>query len=95
MLKYVELCVDMRKGRYAKEGLIQFRSVCIQVNVGSLEEVIKHFLKLATDKAEAAQAQARARRFAVAHLYRAGGEGGRGAGPGCPKPCVGRSRRRL
>ncbi|KAI3857028.1 hypothetical protein MKW92_004469 [Papaver armeniacum] len=33
MFKYVELC----------DGLIQYRIVCQQVNVGSLEEVIKHF----------------------------------------------------
>ena len=49
------LCVDMKKGRVAKEGLIQYRNACQQVNVASLEEVIKHFLKLATDRAEAAQ----------------------------------------
>ena len=58
MFKYVELCVDMRKGRFAKDGLIQYRIVCQQVNVSSLEEVIKHFMKLATDKAEEAQAAA-------------------------------------
>ena len=47
MMKYMELCVDMRKGRFAKEGLVQYRIVCQHVNVSSLEEVIKHFLKLA------------------------------------------------
>jgi len=31
MFKYVELCVDMRKGRYAKDGLIQYRISCQQV----------------------------------------------------------------
>eukprot|EP00239_Pterosperma_sp_CCMP1384_P002815 CAMPEP_0197846884 /NCGR_PEP_ID=MMETSP1438-20131217/4694_1 /TAXON_ID=1461541 /ORGANISM="Pterosperma sp., Strain CCMP1384" /LENGTH=1059 /DNA_ID=CAMNT_0043458663 /DNA_START=84 /DNA_END=3263 /DNA_ORIENTATION=- len=56
MFKFIELCVEMKKGRFAKEGLIQYRIVCQQVNVSSLEEVIKHFLKLASDKAEAAQA---------------------------------------
>ncbi|CAI5499313.1 unnamed protein product [Closterium sp. Naga37s-1] len=60
MLKYVELCVDMRKGRFAKDGLIQYRIACQQVNVQSLEEVVKYFLKLATDKAEQAQAQVEA-----------------------------------
>ncbi|GBG79223.1 hypothetical protein CBR_g29275 [Chara braunii] len=58
MFKYVELCVDMRKGRFAKDGLIQFRIVCQQVNVSSLEEVIKYFLKLANERAEQAQAAA-------------------------------------
>merc|ERR1719473_809892 len=54
MFKYVELCVDMRRGRFAKEGLIQYRIICQHVNVGSLEEVVKHFIKLSTDRADAA-----------------------------------------
>ncbi|GKV07478.1 hypothetical protein SLEP1_g19253 [Rubroshorea leprosula] len=60
MLKYIELCVDMRKGRYAKDGLIQYRIVCQQVNVTSLEEVIKYFMQLSTEKAEQARSQAQA-----------------------------------
>eukprot|EP00899_Mesostigma_viride_P024205 jgi/Mesvir1/496/Mv11365-RA.2 len=58
MFKYVELCVDMRKGRFAKDGLIQYRIVCQQVNVSSLEEVIKYFLKLSNERAERAQSEA-------------------------------------
>jgi translation initiation factor 3 subunit A len=58
LLPFGRLCVDMKKGRVAKEGLIQYRIACQQVNVASLEEVIKLFLKLATDRAEAAQAAA-------------------------------------
>jgi translation initiation factor 3 subunit A len=60
MMKYVELCVDLRKGRFAKDGLIQYRIVCQQVNVSSLEEVIKHFMQLSNEKAEEAKAQAQA-----------------------------------
>lgn len=60
MFKYVELCVDMRKGRFAKDGLIQYRIICQQVNVSSLEEVIKHFMHLSTEKAEQARNQAQA-----------------------------------
>ncbi|KAJ4794175.1 Eukaryotic translation initiation factor 3 subunit A [Rhynchospora pubera] len=60
MFKYVELCVDMRKGRFAKDGLIQYRIVCQQVNVSSLEEVIKHFMHLSTERAEQARSQAEA-----------------------------------
>ncbi|XP_043699412.1 eukaryotic translation initiation factor 3 subunit A-like [Telopea speciosissima] len=60
MFKYVELCVDMRKSRFAKDGLIQYRIVCQQVNVNSLEEVIKHFMHLSTEKAEQARSQAQA-----------------------------------
>lgn len=60
MFKYVELCVEMRRGRFAKDGLIQYRIVCQQVNVTSLEEVIKHFMHLSTEKAEQACNQAQA-----------------------------------
>ncbi|CAN1784204.1 Eukaryotic translation initiation factor 3 subunit A [Linum perenne] len=60
MFKYVELCVEMRRGRFAKDGLIQYRIVCQQVNVASLEEVIKYFIQLSTEKAEQARTQAQA-----------------------------------
>lgn len=65
MFKYVELCVDMKKGRFAKDGLIQYRIVCQQVNVSSLEEVIKYFLQLSSERAEQAQAQAQAAEIAL------------------------------
>ena len=58
MFKYVDLCVELKKGRYAKDGLIHYRNVCQQVNVASLEEVIKYFIKTATGRAEAATASA-------------------------------------
>ncbi|KAK9073903.1 hypothetical protein SSX86_006497 [Deinandra increscens subsp. villosa] len=60
MFKYIELCVDMRRGRFAKDGLIQYRNICQQVNVTSLEEVIKYFMDLSTKKAELARSQAQA-----------------------------------
>ncbi|PWA69667.1 eukaryotic translation initiation factor 3 subunit A [Artemisia annua] len=60
MFKYIELCVEMRRGRFAKDGLIQYRIICQQVNVTSLEEVIKHFMDLSTKKAELARSQAQA-----------------------------------
>ncbi|KAB1202174.1 Eukaryotic translation initiation factor 3 subunit A [Morella rubra] len=60
MFKYVELCVELRSGRFAKDGLIQYRIACQQVNVTSLEEVIKHFMHLSTEKAEQARSQAQA-----------------------------------
>eukprot|EP00252_Welwitschia_mirabilis_P011385 TRINITY_DN2560_c0_g2_i1.p1 TRINITY_DN2560_c0_g2~~TRINITY_DN2560_c0_g2_i1.p1 ORF type:complete len:988 (-),score=247.89 TRINITY_DN2560_c0_g2_i1:58-3021(-) len=65
MFKYIELCVDMRRGRFAKDGLIQYRIVCQQVNVSSLEEVIKYFLYLSSEKAEQAQAQVQASEIAL------------------------------
>jgi len=53
--RYIELCVELRKSREAKDGLIQYRMSCQAVNIGSLEDVIKHFLTLAQDKAVEAQ----------------------------------------
>ncbi|KAK6141225.1 hypothetical protein DH2020_025022 [Rehmannia glutinosa] len=60
MFKVMDLCVDMRRGRHAKDALIQYRGICQQVNITSLEEVIKHFMQLATEKAETARNQAQA-----------------------------------
>lgn len=33
MLKYLELCVDLRKSHLAKEGLYQYKNICQQVCV--------------------------------------------------------------
>jgi len=46
MFKYVDICVDMKAGRKCKDALINYRNACQQVNVGSLEEVIKYLLKV-------------------------------------------------
>jgi len=55
MFKYVELCVELKKARLCKDGIMQYRNTCLLVNIQSLEEVVKRFLKLATEKAETAQ----------------------------------------
>ncbi|KAG2498414.1 hypothetical protein HYH03_003672 [Edaphochlamys debaryana] len=68
MMRHVELCVDMQKRTHAKEALLQYRNMCHQVNINSLEEVIKHFLKRAADKAEEAQAKAAAATLDVEDL---------------------------
>ncbi|KAH0935417.1 hypothetical protein HID58_012534 [Brassica napus] len=52
MFRYVELCVDLKMGRFAKDGLIQYRNSCQQVNMTSFEEVTNRLLRLATEKAE-------------------------------------------
>jgi translation initiation factor 3 subunit A len=58
MFKHLELCVEMRKRNHAKEALMQYRNMCQAVNINSLEEVIKYFLKTAGEKAEEAQTKA-------------------------------------
>jgi translation initiation factor 3 subunit A len=58
MFKYIDLCVDMKQARKCKDALINYRNTCQQVNVGSLEDVIKYLLTTATEKAENAQKEA-------------------------------------
>lgn len=58
MFRFLELCVEFRSGQFAKDGLIQYRIACQQVNVFSFEEVVKHYLHLATEKVEQTRCQA-------------------------------------
>lgn len=60
MFKLLDLCVEMKKRNQAKEALMQYRNMCQQVNINSLEEVIKYYLNKATEKAEEARTQAEA-----------------------------------
>ena len=59
LFKYLELCVDLRRSHVAKEGLYQYKLICQQVNIASLEDVIRYFLKLAEDRAETARQESR------------------------------------
>ncbi|KAI5121744.1 hypothetical protein M0805_009033 [Coniferiporia weirii] len=58
MLRFVELCVDMRKGRTAKEGLMQYKNIAQNSSVASIEVVIKRFVALADAKVTEAQEKA-------------------------------------
>lgn len=55
MTKHLELCVELRKPHLAKDGLFQYRNMCQQVNVKSLEDVIGSFLDMAEKKADQAR----------------------------------------
>ncbi|XP_013781691.1 eukaryotic translation initiation factor 3 subunit A-like [Limulus polyphemus] len=55
MTKYLELCVELKKSHTAKEGLFQYRNICQQVNIKSLEDVVRMYLRLAEEKTEAAR----------------------------------------
>ncbi|GFV99046.1 eukaryotic translation initiation factor 3 subunit A [Trichonephila clavipes] len=55
MNKYLELCVELKKSHVAKEGLFQYRNICQQVNIKSLEDVVRRYLALADEKTEAAR----------------------------------------
>ncbi|XP_018346365.1 PREDICTED: eukaryotic translation initiation factor 3 subunit A isoform X3 [Trachymyrmex septentrionalis] len=57
MFKYLDLCVELKKSHIAKEGLFQYRNMFQSVNVGSLENVIRGYLKMAEEKTNAARKQ--------------------------------------
>lgn len=58
MLRFIELCVDMRKGRTAKEGLMQYKNIAQNSSVGSIEVVISKFIQLSDAKVQEAQEKA-------------------------------------
>ena len=69
MIRFVELCVEMRKGRIAKEGLMQYKNTAQNTSVGSIEVVIQKFVTLADAKLQEAQEKAeRAAADAVADV---------------------------
>ncbi|KAI1725281.1 PCI domain-containing protein [Ditylenchus destructor] len=55
MLKYVELCVNLRNSSMAKDGLYVYKMSTQQVALKSLETVLEKFLHLAEQKTEEAQ----------------------------------------
>ncbi|CAM1317879.1 EIF3A (predicted), partial [Pycnogonum litorale] len=57
MNQYLVLCVDLKKSHIAKEGLFQYRNICQQMNIKSLEDVVRGYLKLAEDKTDEARQQ--------------------------------------
>ncbi|KAG6837565.1 hypothetical protein H0H93_006979 [Arthromyces matolae] len=58
MMRFVELCVEMRKGRTAKEGLMQYKNIAQNTSVQSIEAVISRFVQLADAKVREAQEKA-------------------------------------
>lgn len=60
MLKYLELCVELRKSYIAKEGIYQYKIICQQPQIKAFEDVVRKYLELAEEKAEAAREEAQA-----------------------------------
>ncbi|KAJ3743220.1 hypothetical protein DFH05DRAFT_1299726 [Lentinula detonsa] len=50
LIRFMELCVELRKGRTAKEGLMQFKNLAQNTNVGSIEVVVEKFIEMAEGK---------------------------------------------
>jgi len=57
MLRHLELCVELKKMRTAREGLYQYRAMCQAANIGSLEIVVTRFRKVAEEKVQEAKKQ--------------------------------------
>ncbi|EKG16641.1 hypothetical protein MPH_06095 [Macrophomina phaseolina MS6] len=58
MIQFVELAVDLRKGKTAKDGLYQYKNTAQNTNIGTIELVFKRFIELAEKKVTEAQAKA-------------------------------------
>jgi len=56
IVRHLDLCCEMRKGRHAKEALQQYRNMCQTTNISSLEDVITHFMTRAQEMADEARA---------------------------------------
>ena len=52
MTKFLDICVDMKKGKAAKDGLVQYRIICQQINVASMEHVLRYFMQLAEEETQ-------------------------------------------
>jgi translation initiation factor 3 subunit A len=64
MKRHIELCVDLKDHRTAKDGLHQYRNLCQSVDPGSLEVVITYLMDLS--EARATDARNKADRVALA-----------------------------
>ncbi|CCJ30992.1 unnamed protein product, partial [Pneumocystis jirovecii] len=58
MLRFVALCVDLRKGKMAKEALYQYKNIAQNTSVGTIEVVLKKFIDLVEEKVSEAQVHA-------------------------------------
>ena len=46
MLQFVELCVNLKKGKLAKDGLYQYKNTAQNTNVGTIEVFLSPFILL-------------------------------------------------
>ncbi|KAK3388220.1 hypothetical protein B0T20DRAFT_448841 [Sordaria brevicollis] len=58
MLLLVELSVEHKKGKLAKDALYQYKNIAQNTNVATIELVLKKFIELAAEKVTAAQTKA-------------------------------------
>jgi translation initiation factor 3 subunit A len=58
MLLLVELSVEQKKGKLAKDALYQYKNISQNTNIATIELVLKKFIELAVEKVTAAQTKA-------------------------------------
>ncbi|KAK5664107.1 hypothetical protein OQA88_322 [Cercophora sp. LCS_1] len=58
MILLVELSVEQKKGKLAKDALYQYKNIAQNTNVATIELVLKKFIELAAQKVTAAQQKA-------------------------------------
>jgi len=58
MLLMVELSVEQKKGKLAKDALYQYKNISQNTNIATIELVLKKFIELAVEKVTAAQQKA-------------------------------------
>ncbi|KAL1407360.1 eukaryotic translation initiation factor 3 subunit A [Vanrija albida] len=58
IIKYLDLCVSLHRKSDAREALVQYKNAAQNVNVGSIEKVLRHFLDQSESKLKAAMEQA-------------------------------------
>eukprot|EP00158_Paraphelidium_tribonemae_P006905 Partr_v1_DN28028_c3_g1_i1_m57737 putative Component of the eukaryotic translation initiation factor 3 (eIF-3) complex, which is involved in protein synthesis and, together with other initiation factors, stimulates binding of mRNA and methionyl-tRNAi to the 40S ribosome (By similarity) len=58
MIRLIDLCVELRKGKHAREALHAFKNLCQNVNVRALENVVTHYFTLAENRVTLAQEKA-------------------------------------
>ncbi|KAI9893564.1 MAG: eukaryotic translation initiation factor 3 subunit A [Vezdaea aestivalis] len=58
VLLFIQLCVDLRKGKQAKDGLYQYKNMAQNTNLGTIELVINKFIQLAEQKVTEARGRA-------------------------------------
>src|SRR2546422_5627 len=60
MMKYLELCVELKQSYVAKEGIYQYKIICQQSYIGSFEDVIRKYIAMAEEKANQAKEESQA-----------------------------------
>ncbi|CCE31079.1 related to translation initiation factor eIF-3 [Claviceps purpurea 20.1] len=58
MVLLVELAVEQKKGKLAKDALYQYKNISQNTNIATIELVLKKFIELAVEKVTAAQQKA-------------------------------------